>query len=427
VNLVLTSRYQVWSTALGGFLTEATYTGAKAKTNVYAGGSVLAEQNVVGSSSSVSWIHADPVTGSSTRVNKDGATWYRTEYEPLGQEINPFGEEEEYSTPQNGFSTFHDASDSQWQCDMAENMNTSFYNLPAACQVAAMQLPDEVIFTWYEKGDPVKVNEATLGMLTNYNSSASDGVLAYAKSATNKPPKKKKEEKKEKKENGCDDTEVGTNGQCHVEVPAPMIDMSETGGTDARQNTVKNLFYQALDDAWLALEKGPCADLFGTDPEGKKIQAQSFLTRYTDYPNSHFGTLSLGDLGAYRETKNADGTTTSSGTGANAIPINPVYIAGKDLPKFSNWGGVDIIANSNPNGPFVAGARDFLRVGASDRTYRALFIIHELAHAIQTLYQQGGVIPSSVVPGFVNDGPSVTDAGMKSKNNSQLVYDACFK
>ncbi|HEX8368004.1 MAG TPA: FG-GAP-like repeat-containing protein [Pyrinomonadaceae bacterium] len=141
------TKYQIWSSVLGGYLAEANYTGRKEKTNVYAGGAVIAEQirrNGVNNTveDEVAWIHADPVSGSSSRVLKDGTLWYRTEYEPLGnQEINPYGNEEDFPEPANYQSEpMNNASDPQWMCQAHTAINgNSLVGAPRHCQIVAMQ------------------------------------------------------------------------------------------------------------------------------------------------------------------------------------------------------------------------------------------------------------------------------------------------
>lgn len=61
-----TAEYYVRSSVLGGrVVTELDQNGAKKLTNVYSGSSVLAEQRINSSGSSVSWRHEDAITGSS--------------------------------------------------------------------------------------------------------------------------------------------------------------------------------------------------------------------------------------------------------------------------------------------------------------------------------------------------------------------------
>ncbi len=60
-----TAEYYVRSSVLGGrVVTELDQNGAKKLTNVYSGSSVLAEQRINSSGSSVSWRHEDAITGS---------------------------------------------------------------------------------------------------------------------------------------------------------------------------------------------------------------------------------------------------------------------------------------------------------------------------------------------------------------------------
>ena len=79
----------MWSSVLNSPLTEIYSTGTKSKTKVFAGGAVIAEQWVE-PGNLVQWISADPVTGSSVRISKNGAFHDidRKELEPLGQEVS---------------------------------------------------------------------------------------------------------------------------------------------------------------------------------------------------------------------------------------------------------------------------------------------------------------------------------------------------
>jgi YD repeat-containing protein len=141
------TKYQIWSSVLGSYLTEVGYSGRKEKTNVFAGSVVIAEQmrrpgvnnSVV---DEVAWIHADPVSGSTSRVNKDGTLWYRTEYEPLGnQEISPFGNEEDFPEPPNYLDgeAMSNASDPQWMCGAQRAMGRhAFWGAPRHCQLAVL-------------------------------------------------------------------------------------------------------------------------------------------------------------------------------------------------------------------------------------------------------------------------------------------------
>ena len=135
--------YQIWSTVLGSYLTEIGMTGRRTK--VFAGGAVIAEQSTIPGANNttietVEWIHADPVSGSMTRVNKDGTEYYRTEYEPLGnQEVHTAGDQEDYPEPvPSSIDPVGEADDPQWQCQIASAIGTSFLEMPTHCQRAAL-------------------------------------------------------------------------------------------------------------------------------------------------------------------------------------------------------------------------------------------------------------------------------------------------
>jgi YD repeat-containing protein len=205
VNTVLDptlTKYQIWSTPLNGYLTDVSYTGTKRQTNVYADGAILAEQVGMYTSPIVAWIHADPVTGSSTRVNKDGTLWYRKELEPLGQEINPYGGDGDFPSALDRSSEMRDAFDPHLQCAFEEAkqaaQSTDSYRMPEACKNAAFETNYDIYITWEPKGNPKKINEQAEGILTDFNYSGSDNTLALAKNATNKPDDKKKKKKETK-------------------------------------------------------------------------------------------------------------------------------------------------------------------------------------------------------------------------------------
>jgi len=85
--------YYIRSSALGGkILTEVASTGAKAKTYIYAGNEVLAEQNVNiedNSSQSVAWEHWDASGVARVRTKPDGSTYIGgEEIDPLGHKFN---------------------------------------------------------------------------------------------------------------------------------------------------------------------------------------------------------------------------------------------------------------------------------------------------------------------------------------------------
>ena len=187
-QIVLTeAKYQIWSSGLGGFLSEAKETGAKEKTKVYAGGAVVAEQTAVG----VLWTHADPLTGSSIKVRRSGVEYERKEYEPLGQEVAAVEPEEENPSPGGSSSELERADDPQWQCQVSGAIGADFFAIPAHCQWAAIDnvwLAD--IYATRSENKPQRINEATDSPLPDYDYSASGETLAYALSSSGKPDKK---------------------------------------------------------------------------------------------------------------------------------------------------------------------------------------------------------------------------------------------
>ncbi len=87
---VTTIQYYMHSTVLGGqVLTELDSAGAKKRTFVYAGGTVLAWQKVMGTSQEVLWEHRDPSNASFRMVDMGGGIWGDPEVEPA--ELDPTG------------------------------------------------------------------------------------------------------------------------------------------------------------------------------------------------------------------------------------------------------------------------------------------------------------------------------------------------
>jgi YD repeat-containing protein len=180
--------YQLWSSVLGSYLSEVTGTGKKKKTKVFAGGAVIAEQiRTQGASTdvdTVEWIHADPVSGSSTRVNKDGTEYYRTEYEPLGnQEVHTAGDQNDYPEPASGYESETKADDPQWKCDTAK---AAGIRLPVQCNVAVQQTWDEINISWKKEGNISKLADSPISPISTPNGSASNSILIYAAKATRK-------------------------------------------------------------------------------------------------------------------------------------------------------------------------------------------------------------------------------------------------
>lgn len=187
------TKLQIWSSVLGMFISETNQTGAKVTTKVTANGSVIAEQlNYAGTNDDVVvWMHADPVSGSSSRTHKDGTLWYRTEYEPLGQEINVFGTDEEFPDPPDTGSLAVAADDPQWQCQVSALMNESYFEKPVHCRRAVHVNGEfEDFLPWVKVFDPSKIPDGasnTLGFAMSF--SPSGNVLAFSKKSTKKSEK----------------------------------------------------------------------------------------------------------------------------------------------------------------------------------------------------------------------------------------------
>ena len=156
-----TIKYQVWSSVLGSALTELRDDGTKARTKVFAGGAVIAEQ-MAGvaslSSDTVEWISADPVTGSNARLKKTGAFYddERKEYEALGQEVLPTEPPVKASEGSPGTSN-NTASEPEWLCEMHSRDGTDFFELPVQCKINALESGNliDVVITY--PSNPLRV------------------------------------------------------------------------------------------------------------------------------------------------------------------------------------------------------------------------------------------------------------------------------
>ena len=107
---------------------------------MFAGGAVIAEQLVLWADL-VQWISADPVTGSSVRISKNGAFHDidRKELEPLGQEVLP-QEPPAQQPPPSAENAKFSAQEPEWQYQAAEaRFGKSFFDQPVHCQKAALQ------------------------------------------------------------------------------------------------------------------------------------------------------------------------------------------------------------------------------------------------------------------------------------------------
>jgi hypothetical protein len=94
------------------------------------------------------------VSGSSTRVNKDGTIYYRTEYEPLGgQEVYAFEPQAEFPEPLRLEQQLFNADDAMWQCSMLDAAGR-YMALPTRCALTALADLDLKVVP---EGNPEKI------------------------------------------------------------------------------------------------------------------------------------------------------------------------------------------------------------------------------------------------------------------------------
>jgi len=241
-------KYQMWSSVLNSALTEISGAGTKSKTKVFAGGAVIAEQMVLGTNL-VQWISADPVTGSSVRIGKNGAfdNYHRKELEPLGQEVLPFEPPEEVPEPSN-FNAVYSAEEPEWQCKASTAMGKSFFNQPVHCQKAQMESGGIGLGGLFSSKTEynVKQIQPTDSPMPKFHlpNSASDHLLAYASRST-------------AKQTGDDDD--GIVGEVEIKIDwddsIPDFSAAENGGTDGWANTALDKKELSLFDVTLLKKK----------------------------------------------------------------------------------------------------------------------------------------------------------------------------
>jgi RHS repeat-associated protein len=168
----------------------------------------------------------------------------------------------------------------------------------------------------------------------------------------------------------------------------------------------------AISLAQTALQGRPgCAELFGGLPQDTSPSAllTSLLGPLMGAPNT-MGSFGFADLGP-----SAPGGVTS----ARMIPILGSRTETRPdgtTQTISTFVGANIFINVNPASPFVSPRGYDGRYGASNEINRAITVIHELGHVVALLY-------GSHSTQIVED----RDDATKSAQNSQLIYDQCFK
>ncbi len=209
------NKYQMWSSVMGSALTELTDTGAKEKTRVYAGGAVIAEQTAIANNNRVEWLTADPLTGSSLMIRKNGTLNEigHKELEPLGQEIlleQP--EPEDPVLP--GTVSANSADNGEWLCGVPGYKELSFNDKPAQCKIAALESGNLFLGDLYKKGNPEAVTDAAPH--ENPHSSSSASAMPVNITPTTKPQ--------------------GTNGSRDSARAIPETSIPTDGGDDGYYN-----------------------------------------------------------------------------------------------------------------------------------------------------------------------------------------------
>ena len=300
------TKYQIWSSVLGMFISETNQTGAKVTTKVTANGSVIAEQlNYAGTNDDVvTWIHADPVSGSSSRTHKDGTLWYRTEYEPLGQEINVFGTDEEFPDPPDTGSTSVAADDPQWQCQVSALMNESFFLRPVHCQRAQIENAGFFeIHPWVEEKEKTKDEETPFyelrlpGMDVPF--APSENVLSFAKRATDKKNKDEDEDGSFTCDPDDPECQIATiKAELYKDNPIDAASAEFGGEFLLTLDQLKQGARKVIENALKDNPKGPCAKLVGKEAIEKfdKVAKDIEINGKVEINHADFGIARLSPL-----------------------------------------------------------------------------------------------------------------------------------
>ena len=121
----------------------------------------------------VRWTHADPLTGSSQEVDKDGAgyDYLRKELEPLGQEVQAVEPPTEppVGLPAVSFSV----SSPEWLC---RNPNQEYSQMPVSCQRAENESLAYSLEIKQGASNPARIADAPL---PEFDFSPSDEMMGY--------------------------------------------------------------------------------------------------------------------------------------------------------------------------------------------------------------------------------------------------------
>ncbi|MCC6328627.1 MAG: hypothetical protein IT174_08930, partial [Acidobacteria bacterium] len=334
--VVATTGYQVWSSVLGSSLTNVNTSGEKVETKVFAGGTHIATQYEMNpattSDDSLTFITADPVTGSVANYSSSGASADIDETEPLGQTVETFD-------PGSGYPTSYEdirgiARDPEWQCMLPKEFTGVFNEMPVHCKKAQLNGRDFNLPLALAESDPKRVVKPSPSLtddrppkfeIPGDDKSASNLALAFATKATDKDSKEER--------NDCDWDKDGTN-DCALTVgdpgpdPLDVIDAKVSGFSDgpptANPKAFKDAFYKLY-----GKKLNDCIkEKFGSD--AKKVAEQT-LANSPDIDDSTYSRAELaGKSSVHARLAEADGLPSPS-SGANGL----IYFAS------DRWKGVD--------------------------------------------------------------------------------------
>ncbi|MCC6328623.1 MAG: hypothetical protein IT174_08910 [Acidobacteria bacterium] len=271
--VVATTGYQVWSSVLGSSLTSVNTSGEKVETKVFAGGTHIATQYEMNpattSDDSLTFITADPVTGSVARYSGSGASADIDETEPLGQTVETFD-------PGSGYPTSYEevrgiARDPEWQCMLPKEFTGVFNEMPVHCKKAQLNGRDFNLPLALAESDPKRVVKPSPSLtddrppkfeIPGDDKSPSNLALAFAAKATDKSSTKEDE-------GGCDWDKDGKD-DCALTVgdpgPDPLdalasADASLSGQIEPGPYDLKDLIKAT--QGVIENAKGRCAELLG--------------------------------------------------------------------------------------------------------------------------------------------------------------------
>lgn len=186
--------YYVTSSVLGKPLTEIEYTGSmetRRKTRIVVGDAVIAEQRRLGTTDTMAYLHADPVTGSKETMAQSGERLplikEREEYEPLGQFVRYIPPPVTEDPPPNPPPVLNDAKLPEWQCQVANALGQQGRELPSHCSKAVEQDLSKGPVSSKEDGNPARAAHPS-SRIPEEDSSANE-LMSYALSATKKDKK----------------------------------------------------------------------------------------------------------------------------------------------------------------------------------------------------------------------------------------------